>query len=102
MDRLENELGIEHVEHMELDLEIVQVSQTQSYAYADLEFVRNSVSHGKPDKDAARQWLVNERQTNPAQSYATLAENLNQAGIPTLSGRDTWNRGTLRNLITER
>jgi len=74
----------------------------ENYGHADLEFVRASIFEGKPDKESVRQWLQRQRQENPGQSYATLAETLNLAGIPTLSGRDTWNRGTLRNLLTDR
>ncbi len=106
LERLEKELGLElQPMETELDLQSMQIDQdepTESYVHADLEFVRASIFEGKPDKESVRQWLQRERQDNPGLSYATLAETLNLAGIPTLSGRDTWNRGTLRNLLTER
>ena len=105
-ERLEKELGLK-LQPMEtdLDLQSMQIDQDEpleSYVHADLDFVRASIFEGKPDKESVRQWLQKERQDNPGLSYATLAETLNLAGIPTLSGRDTWNRGTLRNLLTER
>ncbi len=106
LELLEKELGLEHQPmETELDLQSMQIDQdepTESYVHADLEFVRASIFEGKPDKESVRQWLQRERQENPGLSYATLAETLNLAGIPTLSGRDTWNRGTLRNLLTDR
>lgn len=106
LERLEQELGLEPLPmETELDLQKLQIDQDapmESYVHADLEFVRASVFEGKPDKEAIRQWLLRERQDSPGQSYAALADILNMAGIPTLSGRDTWNRGTLRNLIIER
>lgn len=106
LELLEKELGLEpQPMETELDLQSMQIDQdepTESYVHADLEFVRASIFEGKPDKESVRQWLQRERQDNPGLSYATLAETLNLAGIPTLSGRDTWNRGTLRNLLTDR
>ena len=106
LELLEKELGLEpQPMETELDLQSMQIDQdepTESYVHADLEFVRASIFEGKPDKESVRQWLQRERQENPGLSYATLAETLNLAGIPTLSGRDTWNRGTLRNLLTDR
>ena len=106
LERLEKELGLElQPMETELDLQSMQIDQdepVESYVHADLEFVRASIFEGKPDKESVRQWLQRERQENPGLSYATLAETLNLAGIPTLSGRDIWNRGTLRNLLTER
>lgn len=106
LELLEKEPGLElQPMEAELDLQSLQIDQdapVESYVHADLEFVRASIFEGKPDKESVRQWLQRERKENPGQSYATLAETLNLAGIPTLSGRDTWNRGTLRNLLTER
>ena len=106
LERLEQELGLEpQPMETDLDLQSLQIDQdapTESYVHADLEFVRASVFEGKPDKESLRQWLQRQRRENPGQSYAALAEILNIAGIPTLSGRDTWNRGTLRNLLTDR
>ena len=106
LELLEKELGLElQPMETELDLQSMQIDQdepVESYVHADLDFVRASIFEGKPDKESVRQWLQRQRQENPSLSYATLAETLNLAGVPTLSGRDTWNRGTLRNLLTDR
>ncbi len=103
LEKIETELGVE-VEAMatEIDLEQIQVKMEPAYSHADLDFIRNSVHEGKPDKNAVRQWVLSERRKGPEQSYAVLAEVLNEAGVPTLSGREGWNRGTLRNIVVER
>lgn len=103
LEKIETELGVE-AEAMatELDLEAMQLKMEPAYSHADLEFVKNSVHEGKPDKNAVRQWVLSERRKGPEQSYAVLAEMLNEVGVPTLSGREGWNRGTLRNIVVER
>ncbi|GAB6060688.1 hypothetical protein JCM31598_38050 [Desulfonatronum parangueonense] len=103
LEKIETELGVEApAMATEIDLEGMQVRMEPAYSHADLDFVRNSVHEGKPDREAVRQWVLSERRKGPEQSYAVLAEILNEAGVPTLSGREGWNRGTLRNLITGR
>ena len=64
----------------------------------DLEFVRNSIHNGRPDREAVIRWILEERAKNPGLSYGELANRLNEAGIPTLSGRDEWSRSVVRNL----
>ena len=103
IEKLEADLGVEApAMTTELDLEAIQVRMEPAYSHADLEFVKNSVHEGKPDKNAVRQWVLSERRKGPEQSYAVLAERLNEVGVPTLSGREGWNRGTLRNIVAER
>ena len=80
----------------ESDIEDVQ--EDDKTHLADMDFVRASVSNGKPDKDAVRQWIMAEKEKDPGLSYGHLATMLNDAGIPTLSGRDYWTRGVVRNL----
>ena len=121
LGQLENDLGAdpaEGVELSDLDLEKMQVSHPSinlvdaesipeeaqetpaldDYAYADLEFVKNSVFNGKPDKAAVTQWIRLEREKDPGISYVELAKRLNEAKIPTLSGREEWTRMLVRNL----
>ena len=103
LEKIEADLGVEApAMTTELDLEAIQVRMEPAYSHADLEFVKNSVHEGKPDKNAVRQWVLSERRKGPEQSYAVLAEMLNEVGVPTLSGREGWNRGTLRNIVAER
>ncbi len=88
---LENDLGTETVEPIEmnrLDLEQMQVNKVITnneptvdpgdYSYADIEFVRNSIKNGKPDRMAVMQWIMHEREKNPDVSYAHLANVLNK------------------------
>ncbi|SMP80957.1 MerR HTH family regulatory protein [Desulfonatronum zhilinae] len=103
LEKIETDLGVEGKPMAtELDLEAIQVRMEPAYSHADLEFVKNSVHEGKPDKNAVRQWVLSERRRKPELSYSVLAVVLNDAGIPTLSGREGWNRGTLRNIVVER
>ena len=70
--------------------------------YADIQYVRNSIFEGKPDKAAVIEWIQNEKYLDPGQSYGDLANKLNEAGIPTLRGRDTWGRTVVRGLVVKR
>ena len=60
--------------------------------------IRESIENGRPDRDTVMQWVLSQRETRPPPSYKKLAAILNDAKIPTLSGRDAWSRSTLRNL----
>ena len=60
--------------------------------------LRESIENGRPDRDVVVQWVMTQRETQPPPSYKKLAGILNEAKIPTLSGRDAWSRSTLRNL----
>ena len=60
--------------------------------------IRQSIENGRPDRDTVVQWVMTQRETQPPPSYKKLAGILNEAKIPTLSGRDAWSRSTLRNL----
>ncbi|EFI32777.1 hypothetical protein Dthio_PD0072 [Desulfonatronospira thiodismutans ASO3-1] len=105
LGQLENDLGAdpaEGVELSDLDLEKMQVSHPSinlvdaesipqeaqesapldDYAYADLEFVRNSIHNGKPDKAAVTQWIRMEKEKDPEISYVELANKLNEAKYP--------------------
>ena len=88
----------------EMDLDQLQIgAPADSQDVADLKFVKASVgSNGKPDRDAISQWVAAERGKDPSVSYARLAEILDEAGVPTLSGREGWNRASLRNLVAKK
>ena len=60
--------------------------------------IRQSIENGRPDKEVVVQWILAQRKAQPPPSYKKLAAILNDAKIPTLSGRDAWSRSTLRNL----
>jgi|GEM_PF-2625205 len=66
----------------------------------DLAPVRDSITNGIPDREKVVAWIISRREEDlQANSYSALAAALNEAKIPTLSGRDTWAKGTIRNLI---
>ena len=106
---LEKELGATPAANpvlVELDLEAMQISlQKEKPApltqHATLDFVKASISDGKPEKLSVVQWIQAEKERNPSVSYGELAEMLDQAGIPTLRGSTGWHRGTIRNLIVK-
>ncbi len=60
--------------------------------------IRQSIENGRPDKETVVQWVLAQRKAQPPPSYKKLAAVLNDAKIPTLSGRDAWSRSTMRNL----
>ena len=60
--------------------------------------IRQSIENGRPDKETVVQWVLAQRKAQPPPSYKKLAGILNDAKIPTLSGRDAWSRSTMRNL----
>ncbi|MFW5758163.1 MAG: MerR family transcriptional regulator [Bacteroidota bacterium] len=76
--------------------------QANTSRHADIEYVRNSIVEGKPDKKAVIEWIQNEKYLDPSQSYGDLANKLNEAGIPTLRGRNTWCRSVVRGLVVKR
>jgi len=127
LGHLESNLGEETAEEIrfsDLDLDQMQVSspkidltqdsdlsdsiEEESLGYSeqdqdqmspiDLEFVKNSIHNGRPDREAVIRWIQSERKNNPELSYSDLATKLNEAKIPTLSGRDEWSRSVVRNL----
>lgn len=104
---LEGELNLEpgpKFEFSELDLEQLQVqlaSEEARTSHADLDFVLASISDGRPNKEAIVQWVWAERERDPSVSYARLVEMLDREGVPTLSGREGWNRTSLRNLAAK-
>jgi hypothetical protein len=66
----------------------------------DLALVRDSITNGIPDKGRVVEWIRSKREDDlQANSYSVLANKLSEDGIPTLSGRDTWSRSTVRNLL---
>ncbi len=103
---LEKELGTHPAANpvlVELDLERMQISlQAEKPApqmqHATIDFVKASISDGKPDKQSVVQWIQAERERSPDLSYTDLAEMLDAAGVPTLRGGTGWNRGTIRNI----
>ncbi|WP_045216944.1 hypothetical protein [Desulfonatronovibrio magnus] len=104
---LEKELGATPAANpvlVDLDLKAMQVKLEKPepvLQHATIEFVKASISDGKPDKLSVVQWITAERERNPSVSYGELAEMLDNAGIPTLSGKVGWNRGTIRNLVVK-
>lgn len=121
LEQLEKNLGIEATEGGELtdlELEKMQVRRPEinledketilkeagesldpdDYSYADLQFVKASINNGKPDRTTVIQWIRSEKEKDPDVSYGELANRLNDAGIPTLSGRQEWSRSVVRNL----
>jgi hypothetical protein len=67
----------------------------------DLALLRDSIDNGIPDRNLLVQWVLAKREEDlQAHSYRILAGMLTKGGIPTLSGRDTWSRSTVRNLVT--
>lgn len=70
-------------------------------AIDSLEIVRDSIENGKPDKRALPEWVDEQRALKPTLSYTAMASVLDQAGIPTLSGRQGWHRGSVRNLVAK-
>ena len=115
---LQQDLGVEQLDQIkfpELDLNNMQIdtpnigvechtddaqedNTTEDGLHADLEFVRNSIREGKPDKEAVIQWIHAQRNNDPPVSYGEMANMLNQEQIPTMKGKEGWNRGTVRNL----
>ena len=112
---LENEQG-ETIHLKELDLEALQIQSVEinilnqnnpeeEYTKEDrptpeinLEQVQSSIYNGRPDREAVIEWIMEEKAKDPNVSYGELARRLNDAGIPTLSGRDTWCRTVVRSL----
>jgi len=67
-----------------------------------LEPVLQSITNGIPDREALVHWLKSMRSQNPCPSYADLATLLDNAGVPTSSGRGGWNRSSLSKIISKR
>ncbi|EFI35562.1 hypothetical protein Dthio_PD2988 [Desulfonatronospira thiodismutans ASO3-1] len=109
ISRLENELNGEagsEPKLTELDLEELQIQQDNPpaptrYEHASLEFVKASIQNGKPDRDAVIQWILSEKERDPQVSYGHLAKVLDEAQVPTLSGKTGWCRTTLRNIMVK-
>jgi len=69
----------------------------------DLSPVRDSITNGIPDKEALVEWIIARREADlQANSYSVLAATLNEAEIPTLTGRANWSKGTIRNLVVRK
>jgi hypothetical protein len=46
------------------------------------------------------EWILAKREEDlQANSYSALAAALNEAEVPTMSGRANWTRSTVRNLV---
>jgi hypothetical protein len=113
LSRLERDLDMEEADPLELyqvapenyQVDLPEISlpvfqdQDQS-PEGDLAPVRDSITNGIPDREKVVAWIISRREEDlQANSYSALAAALNEAEIPTLSGRDTWAKGTIRNLI---
>jgi len=84
-----------HMEEEEEPVETLVVDQ-------GLQIVINSIENSRPDRTAVIEWLVAEKTKNPFISFADLATMLDDAGVPTLSGRVGWNRNSLSKMIPKR
>jgi len=117
--KMENDLGVElseGIEQISLDPEKMEVTRPEikiefedqviqiilptpdEESNVDLQFVKESVCDGKPDRMAVMQWIKSEKEKNSETNYAQLARILNDAGVPTMSGRDNWCRTVIRNM----
>jgi len=117
--KMENELGVElseGIEQISLDHEKIQVTRpVVQIEFEDpveenilpspdegsndgLWLVKESICDGKPDRMAVMQWIKTEKEKNSETNYAQLARMLNDAGIPTMSGRDNWCRTVIRTM----
>lgn len=111
---LENEQG-ETIHLQDIDLEALQIQSPELEisdkdelkenpevknfdSGIDLEQVKNSIYNGRPNREVIIQWIKSVKTKDPNVSYGSLANRLNDAGIPTLSGRDTWCRTVIRSL----
>ena len=65
----------------------------------DLDAIRQSIAGNKPDSAVILEWIRANRIMSPSPSYGELAERLNSAGIPTLSGKGSWSKDNVRNLV---
>ena len=80
------------------DLEQMQGDEVGHLEDVTINDVMASVQDGRPDKEIVKAWIAAEKQRTPGVSYTVLAEMLDSAKIPTLRGRQGWNRGVIRNL----
>ncbi|WP_459937822.1 hypothetical protein [Desulfonatronum parangueonense] len=127
--KLESDLGIEApAAGTELDLEKIQVKlehvdfddageafgagpkrkRTRTFKdpmyYSDspdLDLVKKSIHEGKPEKEAVTHWIQTMQAKHPELTFADLVRILDSAGVPTLTARKGWNRGTLRSFIQD-
>lgn len=99
-----------NVEELALDLPLMgdrgedeETTQEEEAPLPDtsLDNVLKSITNGVSDKVAVVQWLCAMRSQTPCPTYAELAARLDNAGVPTLSGRAGWNRGSLSKMVTE-
>ena len=66
-----------------------------------LEPVLQSIHDGIVDKTVLVTWLIAVRSQKPRPSYAVLATQLDNAGVPTLTGRAGWNSSTLSKIVSD-
>jgi len=113
LSRLERDLDVEAADPLEIyevdarnyQVDLPEISppvfqDQDQHSEGDLAPVRDSITNGIPDREKVVAWIISRREEDlQANSYSALAAALNEAEIPTLSGRDTWAKGTIRNLI---
>ncbi|GAB6059437.1 hypothetical protein JCM31598_25540 [Desulfonatronum parangueonense] len=68
----------------------------------DLDLVKKSIHEGKPEREAVTHWIQAMQAKHPELTFADMVRILDSAGVPTLTARKGWNRGTLRSLIMAR
>ncbi len=84
--------------------EFYMSSRSVDYTEADtdtgeFDVIRQSITENKPDSAAILEWVRTSRNESPTPSYGELAERLNSGGIPTLSGKCSWSKDNVRNLV---
>ena len=98
------EAGNYQVDLPEISLPVFKEGQGQDQdPEDDLSPVRDSITNGIPDKEMLVEWIITRREEDlQANSYSVLAAALNEAEIPTLTGRASWSKGTIRNLVVRK
>jgi hypothetical protein len=118
LSRLENDLDMKEADSLELyqvkagnyQVDLPKISmpafldQDQNLdPDDDLAPVRDSITNGIPDKEMLAEWIIARREEDlQANSYSALAAALNEAEVPTMSGRANWTRSTVRNLVVRK
>ncbi|GAB6059423.1 MerR family transcriptional regulator [Desulfonatronum parangueonense] len=67
----------------------------------DLDLVKKSIHEGKPEKEAITVWIQAMQAKHPELTFADMVRILDSAGVPTLTARKGWNRGTLRSFVQD-
>jgi hypothetical protein len=97
------EAGNYQVDLPEISMPVFKDQDQDQAPEDDLAPVRDSITNGIPDKKMLVEWIIARREADlQANSYSVLAATLNEAEIPTLTGRANWSKGTIRNLVVRK